>query len=76
MNSQQHSVPDLSTLTPDPVNYTLTSLGRHMRQCQRAQGPWFGVQSKAELARALVSSRLVTVGAVAVLCCWALMSLA
>lgn len=63
-------------LPTDPVEYTLSSLARHMGQCRRAQGRWFSIRAKAELAHALVSSRLVTCGALVALCCWALMSVA
>ena len=71
----QTSTSDFS-LPSDPVEYTLSSLARHMGQCRSAQGRWFAIRAKAEFAHALVASRLVTCGAVAALCCWALISVA
>ena len=65
---------EFHVLSSDSVEYTLSSLGRHMGQCHQAQGRWFGLLTKIEQLQALVSSRLVTTGALAVLCCWALLS--
>ena len=67
---------DMPVLPSDAVDYTLSSLARHMGQCRRAQGRWFGLRAKAEFAHAVVTSRIVTSGAVAALCCWILMSFA
>ena len=71
-----HPVPTLSNLASDAVDDSVPSLARHMSQCQREQGRWFGLRAQAELVHGVVASRLVTCGALAALCCWALMSVA
>ncbi|WP_048438937.1 hypothetical protein [Caenimonas sp. SL110] len=75
MNSPKHGR-DLSALATDAVSYTTSSLARHMNECKRAQSRWFGMQAKAELAHTLVSSRLVTCGALVAVGCLALIAIA
>ncbi|MES2786108.1 MAG: hypothetical protein V4684_11645 [Pseudomonadota bacterium] len=67
---------DLSALANDAISYTTSSLARHMDECRRAQSRWFSVQARAELAHTLVSSRLVTCGALVAVCCLALIAVA
>ena len=67
---------DMSALTADAIAYTMDSLVTHMDQCRNARSRWFRMQAKAELAHAVITSHLVTCGAVVALCCFALMSVA
>lgn len=75
MNSL-HPTREMSSLAPDAVTYTMSSLVTHVDQCERDRSPWFGLQTMAEQLHALISPRLVTSGAVVAVCFLALMSVA
>lgn len=66
----------MSALATDAVSYTTLSLAKHMDECSRAQSRWFSVQARAEIAHTLVSSRLVTCGALVAVCSLALIAVA
>ncbi|MDB5947243.1 MAG: hypothetical protein JWQ33_2269 [Ramlibacter sp.] len=45
------------------VSHDTLALASHMSDCERSQGPFFHLRSAADTVRALVSTRLVTTGA-------------